>query len=58
MRLMNPNDTARRYYDKRDWVWVIRVNTNGDCFTDGDPYGDPNWVLGNIFTTPLGEIFA
>jgi uncharacterized protein len=54
---LNP-DAPRNYYDKREWCWAVLVNTDGSCFTDGDPYGNPEWALGNIFTDPLGDIFA
>lgn len=58
MRHLNPDPAVKAYYDKRDWCWAILVNTNGDLYTDADPYGQPAWCLGNIFTTPLAEIFT
>jgi uncharacterized protein len=58
IRYLEPDPEVRTYYDKSTWCAVLLVNTNGDCFTVGDPYGEPDWVLGNLFTTPLGEIFA
>ncbi len=48
----------RAYYSRRDLPWVILVNTNGDCYTQGEPYGDPDWSIGNLFDTPLAEILA
>ncbi|MFI6639008.1 radical SAM protein [Streptomyces sp. NPDC050504] len=48
----------RRYYNRRNWPWVVLVNTSGDCYTQGEPYGDPSWSIGNVFTTPLTEILA
>lgn len=54
---LNP-DAPRHYYDKREWCWAVLVNTDGSCYTDGDPYGDPEWALGNIFTDPLRDIFG
>jgi uncharacterized protein len=47
-----------RYFDKRAWTPTILVNTSGDCYSYGDPYGDPAFSLGNLFTTPLAEIMA
>lgn len=57
VRHLNPDPEARVYYDKREWCGVLLVNTNGDCYTVGDPYGTQEWALGNLFTTPLGEVF-
>jgi uncharacterized protein len=47
-----------RYLDRRSFTPSILVNTNGDCYCSGDPYGDPEWTLGNLITTPLAEIVA
>lgn len=47
-----------RYFSKREWNPALLVNTNGDCYSSGDPYGDPEWTLGNLFTTPLAEIMT
>lgn len=55
---LNGGDAAGNYYNKRDWCWAVLVNTDGSCFTDGDPYGDPDWALGNLFTEPLADIFS
>jgi uncharacterized protein len=46
------------YYNKREWLPVLLVNTNGDCFTYGDPYEEPEWCVGNLFTTSLDDILA
>ncbi|MET0406625.1 MAG: radical SAM protein [Cystobacter sp.] len=46
------------YYNKREWLPVMLVNTNGDCFTYGDPYEEPEWCVGNLFTTSLDDILA
>ncbi|HYI00668.1 radical SAM protein [Hyalangium sp.] len=51
-------NAAPVYYNKREWLPVLLVNTNGDCFTYGDPYEDPEWCVGNLFTTPLVDLFA
>lgn len=58
VRHLTSDGDDRAYYDKRTWCSALLVNTNGDCYTDGDPYGEPEWALGNVFTTPLDEIFA
>lgn len=58
MAHLSGDPEQRRYYDKREWPWAVLVNTDGTCFTDGDPYGDPEWALGNIFDEPLAGIFA
>lgn len=50
-------DFKPQYYNKRNWMPVILVNTNGDCYSDGDPYGDTEWSIGNIFTQTLQQIF-
>lgn len=55
---LNAGPDGGDYYNKREWCWAVLVNTDGSCFTDGDPYGDPDWVLGNVFTDPLAEIFT
>lgn len=43
------------FYSKREWETVYVVNTNGDIFSDGDPY-EPEFCYGNLFTTPLSDI--
>jgi uncharacterized protein len=50
--------TAPVYYNKRAWTPVVLVNTNGDCYCYGDPYGEAEWCLGNLFRSSLAEIFA
>lgn len=47
-----------RYYSRREWPLVTVVNTNGDCFTYGEPYGDPEWCLGNVFESPLAALYS
>ncbi|MET9489623.1 radical SAM protein [Nocardia sp. NPDC006630] len=46
------------YYDRREWLPLVLVNTDGSCFTYGEPYGDPAWSLGNIFTEPFADMLA
>jgi len=46
----------RSFYDKFFWAPVILVNTNGDCYGYGDPYGDNEFNYGNIFNQTLSEI--
>ncbi|WP_019928211.1 radical SAM protein [Nocardia sp. BMG111209] len=46
------------YRDRREWLPVVLVNTDGACFTYGEPYGDPTWSIGNIFTESFGEMLA
>jgi len=48
----------RRYYNKAAWNSALLINTNGDCYSSGDPYGDPEWTLGNLFASPLAEIMS
>jgi uncharacterized protein len=48
----------RDYYSRQDQPWVVLVNTNGDCYTQGEPYGDPAWSIGNLFTEPLTDILS
>ncbi len=46
-----------RYYDRReDGFGTLLVNTTGDCFSYGEPYGVPEWSLGNIFDTPMADM--
>jgi uncharacterized protein len=44
------------YYDRRAWENLVIVNTNGDLYADADSY-QPGKSWGNIFTTPLSELF-
>ncbi|MBD2623161.1 radical SAM protein [Microcystis flos-aquae FACHB-1344] len=46
------------YFNKRLWNTTLLVNTNGDCYSYGDPYGEEEWTLGNIFTTSLNQILS
>ncbi|QIS11483.1 radical SAM protein [Nocardia arthritidis] len=46
------------YCDRREWLPVLLVNTDGSCFTYGEPYGDPEWSIGNIFTEPFADMLA
>jgi uncharacterized protein len=57
LRHLDP-EAPRNYYNQREWLPVIVVNTPGDIYTYGDPYEDPEWSLGNIFTTALGELLS
>ena len=52
------SDEAPRVYSRRAWIPTILVNTNGDCYAYGDPYGDPEWCYGNIFREPLSKILS
>jgi uncharacterized protein len=38
------------YFNKRVWNPVFVINTNGDCYSFGDPYGDRSWSSGNVFS--------
>ncbi|WP_405484272.1 radical SAM protein [Nocardia sp. NBC_00511] len=46
------------YQDRREWLPVVLVNTDGSCFTYGEPYGEPDWSIGNIFTDPFAEMLS
>lgn len=47
-----------RYFSKRAWNPTVLVNTDGSCFSYGDPYGDPDWCLGNLFESSIADIYA
>jgi uncharacterized protein len=47
---------GRPAYDRRAWLPVLLVNTNGDCYCYGDPYEEPAWCLGNLFTSRFEAI--
>lgn len=51
-------DEPPKVYSRRAWIPTLLVNTNGDCFAYGDPYGDPEWCYGNIFREPLSNILS
>ncbi|MFC8369925.1 MULTISPECIES: radical SAM protein [unclassified Streptomyces] len=57
LRHLDP-EAPRSYFNQREWLPVIVVNTPGDIYAYGDPYEDPQASLGNIFTTPLGELLS
>ncbi|GAB2544049.1 anaerobic sulfatase-maturation protein [Nocardia heshunensis] len=46
------------YRDRREWLPLVLVNTDGSCFTYGEPYGEPEWSIGNIFTDDYAEMLA
>lgn len=48
----------KRYYNKAHWNSALLVNTNGDCYSSGDPYGHADWTLGNLISSPLGEVLS
>ncbi len=48
---------ACKFYDKREWETINLVNINGDLCGYADDY-QPERSYGNLFTTPLGELFA
>ena len=50
--------TRHQIFDKRNWNTIMLVNTNGDCYSYGDPYGNPDWCLGNLFTQTLTDILT
>ena len=45
------------FYDRRRWETAVMVNTSGDVFGYPEAY-DPAYCYGNVFTTPLGQLFA
>lgn len=47
-----------QYFNKRVWNPALLVNINGDLFHTADPYGHPDWALGNLMTTSLSNIMA
>ena len=55
-RLFNVEEL--HYYDRRRWIPVLLVNTNGDVYGYGDPYGRSDWSYGNIFSQPLSAILS
>lgn len=46
------------YYDRRSWLDTILVNTDGETYAFGDPYGQRESSIGNLLTTPLTDMFA
>jgi radical SAM protein with 4Fe4S-binding SPASM domain len=38
--------------------WFSEVTANGDMVVCSDRYGNPDYFIGNIATTPLGEIWS
>jgi len=51
-------DEGRGYRDRREWLPLILVNTDGGTFTYGESYGDPDWSIGNVFTDAFGDMLA
>ncbi|MCX4098521.1 radical SAM protein [Nocardia sp. alder85J] len=47
-----------RYRDRREWLPVMLVDTDGSCYTYGEPYGDRAWSIGNVFTEPFADLLA
>lgn len=45
-----------QYYNRREWLDTILVDTTGDAYAFGDAYGTPEASLGNLFTTPLTDL--
>jgi uncharacterized protein len=45
-----------RYYNRREWLDTILVDTTGDAYAFGDSYGQTESALGNLFTTPLSDL--
>lgn len=46
------------YQDRRDWLPILLVDTDGSGYTFGEPYGDRDWSLGNVFDQPLADLLA
>src|SRR5580658_1446953 len=46
------------YRDRREWLPLILVNTDGECYTYGENYGETDWSIGNLMTTSLSEMLA
>lgn len=44
-------DERRRFFRKRDWVPTVLVDTDGETYGYGDPYGEREWSYGNVFDT-------
>lgn len=51
-------EQGRGYRDRREWLPLILVNTDGRTYTYGEPYGDPAWAIGNVFTDSFGDMLA
>jgi len=45
------------FYSRRAWETAVVVNTRGEAYADAEAY-DADFSYGNIFTTPLRELFA
>lgn len=54
-RYLTPG-AGKRMFDKQSWNPTMLVDTQGDCYSYGDPYGDPEWSLGNLFRSSLAQI--
>ncbi|MVU82806.1 radical SAM protein [Nocardia sp. ET3-3] len=46
------------YQDRRAWLPVVLVDTDGSCYTYGEPYGDADWSIGNIFTDSVADMLS
>lgn len=44
------------YHNRREWLPVVLVDTNGDSYAFGDEFGSPESRLGNIFAEPLADM--
>ncbi|HEU5331596.1 MAG TPA: radical SAM protein [Actinocrinis sp.] len=49
---------GRGYRDRREWLPLILVNTDGATYTYGESYGDPAWSIGNVFTDSFADMLA
>lgn len=45
-----------QYYNRREWLDTILVDTTGDAYAFGDPYGERESALGNLFTAALPDL--
>lgn len=46
------------YRDRREWLPLILVNTDGSTHTYGESYGDPHWSIGNLFAESFEDALA
>ena len=46
------------YRDRREWLPLILVNTDGSAHTYGEAYGDPDWSIGNVFAQSFEDALA
>lgn len=47
-----------RYFSKRYWNPTMIIDTDGSCYSSGDPWQSASWQLGNLINEKLSSIYA